>query len=43
MQGWFPGYGEFKELMSISNCTDYQSRALNVRCRMGVPKDAKDK
>lgn len=23
IEAWFPGYGEFKELMSISNCTDF--------------------
>jgi len=28
---WFPGYGEFKELVSCSNCLDYQSRAMDVR------------
>ena len=28
---YFPKYDEFKELVSCSNCTDYQSRGLNVR------------
>lgn len=23
LEAWFPGYGEFKELNSISNCTDF--------------------
>jgi len=32
IEGWFPGFGEFRELVSCSNCTDYQSRSLNVRC-----------
>jgi len=32
LEGWFPGFGEFRELVSCSNCTDYQSRSLNVRC-----------
>jgi seryl-tRNA synthetase len=25
--------GEFGEVTSTSNCTDYQSRRLNIRCR----------
>lgn len=28
LEAWFPGYGSFRELVSCSNCTDYQSRAL---------------
>lgn len=32
IEAWFPGYNNYKELMSISNCTDYQSRALEIRC-----------
>ncbi|KRW98826.1 tRNA-binding arm [Pseudocohnilembus persalinus] len=32
IEAWFPGYGEYKELMSVSNCTDFQARALEVRC-----------
>jgi seryl-tRNA synthetase len=23
IEAWFPGYKEYKELMSISNCTDF--------------------
>ena len=30
MEAWFPGYNEYKELVSASNCTDYQSRALSI-------------
>jgi len=26
LEAWFPGYGEYRELVSVSNCTDYQSR-----------------
>jgi len=26
LEAWFPGYAEYKELVSCSNCTDYQSR-----------------
>ncbi|CAE7897793.1 SES1, partial [Symbiodinium sp. KB8] len=38
LEGWFPGYGEHKELVSASNCTDYQSRAMEIR--LGHAKDA---
>ena len=31
LEAWFPFQGEYKELVSCSNCTDYQSRALEVR------------
>jgi len=31
LEAWFPGFQEFRELVSCSNCTDYQSRALEVR------------
>jgi len=29
-----PGRGEFGEVTSTSNCTDYQARRLNIRYRM---------
>jgi len=32
LEGWFPGYGEYRELVSCSNCTDYQARAMEIRC-----------
>ena len=32
LEAWFPGYGAYRELVSCSNCTDYQSRHLEVRC-----------
>jgi len=31
LEGWFPGFQEFRELVSCSNCTDYQSRSLEIR------------
>eukprot|EP00494_Astrolonche_serrata_P033250 UN33519 len=31
LEGWFPTLGTYRELVSASNCTDYQSRAMNVR------------
>ena len=32
IEGWFPGYGTYRELVSCSNCTDFQSRATQTRC-----------
>ena len=31
LEGWFPAFNEFRELVSCSNCTDYQARSLEVR------------
>lgn len=31
LEGWFPGLNNFRELVSCSNCTDYQSRRLNIK------------
>ena len=31
LEAWFPGGGAFRELVSCSNCLDYQSRRLKVR------------
>ncbi|KAK6541600.1 Cytosolic seryl-tRNA synthetase [Orbilia ellipsospora] len=31
LEAWFPFQGEYKELVSCSNCTDYQSRSLDIR------------
>ena len=31
LEGWFPGQGDYRELVSCSNCTDYQSRAMGTR------------
>ncbi|KAI4494003.1 hypothetical protein M0802_009379 [Mischocyttarus mexicanus] len=31
MDGWMPGRKSFGELSSCSNCTDYQSRRLNIK------------
>lgn len=40
LEAWFPGdaegKGQYRELVSCSNCTDYQSRALT--CRIGFDK-----
>jgi len=32
LEAWFPFQGAHKELVSCSNCTDYQSRRLEIRC-----------
>jgi seryl-tRNA synthetase len=34
LEAWMPGRGEFGEVTSTSNCTDYQARRLNVRFRV---------
>jgi seryl-tRNA synthetase len=34
LEGYFPGFAEFRELVSCSNCTDYQSRSLKIHCGM---------
>ena len=43
LEGWFPahndGAGGFRELVSCSNCTDYQSRGTETR--FGIKKKAK--
>jgi seryl-tRNA synthetase len=31
LEAWFPGYNAYRELVSCSNCTDFQSRALEIR------------
>lgn len=41
LEAWFPYQGEYKELVSCSNCTDYQSRSLEVRCGMKKQGDTK--
>ena len=30
LEAWFPGSNSFRELVSCSNCTDYQSRRLQA-------------
>lgn len=31
LEAWFPGYDTYRELVSCSNCTDYQSRGLDIK------------
>ena len=36
LEAWMPGRGdngEWGEVTSTSNCTDYQARRLNIRCK----------
>lgn len=33
LEAWFPGYDAYRELVSCSNCTEFQSRNLEVRLR----------
>lgn len=37
LEAWFPGYNQYKELVSCSNCTDYQSRNLDIK--VGIKKN----
>lgn len=32
LEAWFPGQRTYRELVSCSNCTDYQARAVGTRC-----------
>jgi len=45
LEAWFPASQTFRELVSCSNCTDYQSRRLEVRLRskQGPKDDANQK
>jgi seryl-tRNA synthetase len=33
LEAWMPGRGEYGEVTSTSNCTDYQARNLNIKYR----------
>jgi len=33
LEVWLPGQGKYREIVSCSNCSDYQARRLNIRCR----------
>ena len=33
LEAWLPGAGAFKEVVSCSNCTDYQANRLRIRYR----------
>ncbi len=41
LEAWMPGRGDggmWGEVTSASNCTDYQARRLNIRCRSAEKK-----
>ena len=40
IEAWFPGYGDYREVTSNTNLTDFQSRRLGIRYR---EKDGKRK
>lgn len=35
IEAWYPGKEMYGEISSCSNCTDYQSRRLNIKCKDG--------
>jgi len=35
LNAWFPGQDRYRETHSCSNCTDYQTRRLNIKTRLG--------
>lgn len=41
LEGWFPGQQTYRELVSCSNCTDYQARGVGTRC--GIKKAGDDR
>lgn len=34
LEAWMPGRNDYGEVTSASNCTDFQSRRLGIRCRI---------
>lgn len=43
LEAWFPFQGEYKELVSCSNCLDYQSRDLEIRFGTKTQTDTRKK
>jgi len=43
VEAWMPGLGRYGEVSSASNCTDYQSRRLNIRYRPAAAGGDEDK
>ncbi|KAG0418620.1 Serine--tRNA ligase, partial [Dictyocoela roeselum] len=41
IEAYFPYHNKYRELVSVSNCTDYQSRELEIRYGMGKENDKK--
>ena len=42
LEGWFPGQKTYRELVSCSNCTDYQARGVGVRCGHATTQESKN-
>lgn len=38
LEVWLPGQNTYREISSCSNCTDFQARRANIRCRKGNDK-----
>jgi seryl-tRNA synthetase len=41
IEAWFPGQGNYREIVSCSNCIDYQARRLRIRYRDNVNDETK--
>lgn len=41
IEAWMPGQGAYREIVSCSNCTDYQARRLGIRFRDRTNEDTK--
>lgn len=41
IEAWFPGQSNYREIVSCSNCTDYQARRLRIRYRDNVNDETK--
>lgn len=41
MEAWMPGQGAYREIVSCSNCLDYQARRLGIRFRDKTNEDTK--
>jgi len=41
LEAWMPGRGQYGEVTSTSNCTDYQARRLNIRYKVKGEKGTK--
>lgn len=41
IEGWIPSQGKYRELISCSNCTEFQSRALAIKYREKAHEESK--
>src|SRR5919107_2630124 len=42
IEAWFPGQSSYREIVSCSNCLDYQARRLRIRYRDNVNEETKE-